>query len=126
MRLIWEIFDENHSRKLDKYEFFKFLRYLGVPKSSHDEIFNENDTNKNGLIEFDEFELYYKKLTDCSYLEKLFKQFAASDTITLDEFHKFNLEHQKESDFSICDSAFLMINIKEEESTKNAILKKLE
>lgn len=126
MRLVWEIFDNDHSRKLEKSEFFKFLSYLGLPRSTHEEIFKDNDTDKSGLIEYEEFEVFYKKLTDCSYLEKLFKQFATGSTITLTEFQKFMSEHQKEVDFSLADSIFLMVNVKKDDEITESIKRKLE
>jgi Ca2+-binding EF-hand superfamily protein len=53
----FKIMDDNHSLNLDKYEFSKAMTdfMLGFSQSEMNALFSLFDSNKNGLIEYDEF-----------------------------------------------------------------------
>jgi Ca2+-binding EF-hand superfamily protein len=53
----FKIMDDNHSLSLDKYEFSKAMTdfMLGFSQNEMNTLFNLFDSNKNGLIEYDEF-----------------------------------------------------------------------
>lgn len=49
--------DDNHSMSLDKYEFAKAMTdfAVGLTESEISALFGVFDSNRNGLIEYDEF-----------------------------------------------------------------------
>ena len=53
----FKIMDDNHSLSLDKYEFSKAMTdfMLGFSQNEMNTLFSLFDTNKNGLVEYDEF-----------------------------------------------------------------------
>jgi len=53
----FKIMDDNHSLSLDKYEFSKAMTdfMLGFNQTELNSLFEAFDTNRNGVIEYDEF-----------------------------------------------------------------------
>jgi Ca2+-binding EF-hand superfamily protein len=57
IRKTFELFDEDNSGSVDKYELFYAMKMLGKPLSKQevDSLFENFDVNKDGELNFEEF-----------------------------------------------------------------------
>lgn len=112
---IWNLFDTDHSRVLEKDEFIKFLKKMNFStvQASIDELFKTIDSDKSGKIEFAEFEKYYYSLINGSELNSIFKSFSNnSDLMTVKQLISFIQKYQGQIDFTEFDGVEVCLKLK--------------
>lgn len=128
---IWNKYDKDHSQKMDKEEFRKFLSEINLKTKdniSFDILYNTVDKDKNGTIELEEFAYYYKSLYGGEAVEEIFLQINNNkDRMSFAEFKNFLLNFQKETDINDIDTIDLILhsNLKIKEEVRNNIMKKI-
>lgn len=128
---IWEKYDIDNSKKLDKSEFKRFIediRLNGYNGISFDQLYNMVDTDNSGEIDLNEFISIYKKLFGGKEMEFLFKKFSSDGKfIDIVDLNVFFEEHQGENiDFEELISIILDSNLSLNNEKKSSIRMKIE
>lgn len=128
---IWNSYDIDHSKKIDKEEFRKFLKEISYKTSSNydvDQLYKAVDTDNNGYIELEEFSDFYKSLIGGDTLDNLFYEFNnKKEKMDFIEFNRFVREVQmdkKINDWEIIEM-IIVFNLEMKESIRNKIKSKL-
>lgn len=127
---IWEKYDTDNSKKLDKSEFKRFIEDIklnGYNGISFDQLYHMVDTDNNGEIDLNEFITIYKKLFGGKEMEFLFKKFSSDGKfIDIVELNVFFEEHQGENiDFEELISIILDSNLSLTNEKKSSIRMKI-
>jgi Ca2+-binding EF-hand superfamily protein len=88
------------SGKIDRHEFSKFIKDFNIKFDSAetlDELFKDIDTDNSGLIDYDEFIEYYKKINSGKEYENIFLKYSKNGKIlNIIELINFYANEQKE------------------------------
>jgi Ca2+-binding EF-hand superfamily protein len=113
-------------------EFKKFILELNIKIEgvTPESLFQHIDQDQSGRIDFQEFALYYKEITNGQEFLPFFEEYShGKQFLTLQEFQNFNKEVQKRNDFSILDSIELFMEFsgfsKEDKEVLNNRLKQV-
>jgi hypothetical protein len=62
---LFNVIDDDGSRRLDKAEFLKAINEYGVARSDAEILFKHFDRNASGTIDYDEFLMNLRVIPDC-------------------------------------------------------------
>lgn len=136
IRKIWNMYDKDHSNKLDINEFKKFVREAAIKEGSLSlnnentivQLFNRIDKDKSGTIDYNEFFEYYQELISGKDIDPIFKQYSkGKEQMTVFDLIEFMRAEQNE-DFRYEDAVQLVIdyNQKISETIKTSVRAVLE
>ena len=99
---IWQKYDTDFNNKLDFKEFSQFFNDLNLSSAnsmpiSKEELFRILDSNKNGVIDYEEFLNFYLTFTNGAEFQEIFLKYS-SDLLYLNvkDLQNFLLQEQKE------------------------------
>ena len=99
---IWQKYDTDFNNKLDFKEFSQFFNDLNLSSAnsmpiSKEELFRILDSNKNGVIDYEEFLNFYLTFTNGAEFQEIFLKYS-SDLLYLNvkDLQNFLLKEQKE------------------------------
>lgn len=129
---VWYSYDTDHSGKIDKSEFKKFIDEIslqGYNGLTFDELYLAVDKDQSGFIDLVEFTEFFKSLLGGSIeVDKIFSNYLSQGRkyMTIDDINQFFKEHQEEEvGFSELVEMIVKCNYTMDPKIKASINKKL-